>query len=96
MPMRKVNKSDFEGKTVQNIDARAANVIKFTFTDGATLEIWAETFSSLGIPIMGVYYDTRIPDIDIVVAGKYVVSGNAKKDLNSEVKDLVKIVHDKD
>ena len=57
--MRKVKKSDFAGKTVKSINTKACNVIKFTFTDGTKLEIWAELFSSLGIPGMGVYEDKK-------------------------------------
>jgi len=40
--MRKIKDTDLVGKTVQSIDAKSVNVLKITFTDNTTLELWAE------------------------------------------------------
>ena len=50
---RKVRPKDFVGKTVKALDARADNVLAFTFTDGAYLEIWSEATSD-GLAVMEV------------------------------------------
>ena len=40
--MRKVKDTDLVGKTVKSIDAVPANVLTLFFTDGTSLELWAE------------------------------------------------------
>lgn len=40
--MREVRDTDLIGKTIMSIDAGAVNVLKLTFTDGTTLDLWAE------------------------------------------------------
>ena len=40
--MRKFEAKDLAGKTVESVDDTSVNVIKIVFTDGSTLELWAE------------------------------------------------------
>lgn len=40
--MRALVASDLEGKTITSVDTTAVNVIKIMFTDGTSLDIWAE------------------------------------------------------
>jgi hypothetical protein len=40
--MRKIQDTDIVGKTVQSIENNAVNVLRLTFTDGTTVELWAE------------------------------------------------------
>jgi hypothetical protein len=40
--MRKVEASDLVGKTIKSIDNQSVNVLKLTFSDDTTLELWAE------------------------------------------------------
>jgi hypothetical protein len=40
--MRKVEKSDLEGKTIKSVDNQAVNVLTLTFTDNSKLELTAE------------------------------------------------------
>jgi hypothetical protein len=40
--MRKIETSDLVGKTIRSIEHNSVNVLKLTFTDGTTLELWAE------------------------------------------------------
>lgn len=39
MSHRDVKPSDFVGKTVLRVDARAINIVRFWFTDGTTLAL---------------------------------------------------------
>lgn len=40
--LRKATTADLIGKTIKNIDATSANVLKLIFSDDSTLELWAE------------------------------------------------------
>jgi hypothetical protein len=40
--MRKIEKSDLEGKTIKSVDNRAINCVTLTFTDNSVLELTAE------------------------------------------------------
>jgi len=40
--MRQITDTDLVGKTIQSIDAKAINVLRLTFTDNSTAELWAE------------------------------------------------------
>jgi hypothetical protein len=40
--MRNIEDKDMVGKTVKSIDNSSVNVLKLTFTDGTSLELWAE------------------------------------------------------
>lgn len=46
-----IRKKDFIGKTIQNMDVRAVNVVVFTFTDGTRVELEVE---GLGNGIAGI------------------------------------------
>lgn len=50
---RKVRSKDFVGKTVKSVDATASNVVRFNFTDGSNVELWAEV-THMGIPVIEV------------------------------------------
>ena len=41
--MRKIEKSDLEGKTIKSIQHDAVNVLVLTFTDDTELELWTDT-----------------------------------------------------
>jgi hypothetical protein len=43
MIMRALNEGDLAGKTIQSVDTSAVNVTRITFSDGSSLDIWAET-----------------------------------------------------
>lgn len=49
--MRKVFRKDLVGKTILEIENRAANVLTMTFTDGSKCELWAE-LGSYQIPFI--------------------------------------------
>lgn len=40
--MRRVEKVDFEGKTIASIDNSCVNVVVFTFTDGKSISLYSE------------------------------------------------------
>lgn len=40
--MRKIQDTDMVGKTIQSIQNDVVNVVRLTFTDGTSLELWAE------------------------------------------------------
>ena len=40
--LRYIQESDLKGKTIRQVDTSAVNVMKLTFTDDTTLEVWAE------------------------------------------------------
>lgn len=50
MGNRLIKKRSFIGKTIERMDTRAVNVIRFYFTDGSEAEIEVE---SLGLGIYG-------------------------------------------
>jgi hypothetical protein len=41
--MRDIKDSDLVGKTIKSIDTSACNVLKLTFSDNSSLEIWTDT-----------------------------------------------------
>ena len=45
MSHRKIQKKDFEGKTIKSIDCRAVNVLRFFFTDGTAIAIETENYA---------------------------------------------------
>lgn len=51
---RKLEKSDFVGKTIKDVDCRAVNVLKLFFEDGTSIEIDVESFGH-GISGMATY-----------------------------------------
>jgi len=40
--MRKLEDKDLVGKTIKAIDNSSVNVVRLTFTDDTSLELWAE------------------------------------------------------
>lgn len=40
--MRKIQAADIVGKTIKSIDNGSCNVLRLKFTDGTSLELWAE------------------------------------------------------
>jgi hypothetical protein len=40
--MRKIEEKDLVGKTIKAINNQSVNVLKLEFTDGTSLELWAE------------------------------------------------------
>lgn len=40
--MRTIVDTDFAGKTIVSVSNESVNVLKFTFSDGSNLELWAE------------------------------------------------------
>jgi hypothetical protein len=40
--MRKANQTDLVGKTIQSIDNDSFNYLRLNFSDGTSLELWAE------------------------------------------------------
>lgn len=56
--LRKLENKDIVGKTVSAIDNKSVNVLKLSFTDGTSIELWTETAvnTSAGV-IYGIYVD---------------------------------------
>jgi hypothetical protein len=56
--MRKIQDNDIVGKTVQSIDNQSVNVLRLTFTDGTSVELWAEdaVYTPMG-NIPGIFVD---------------------------------------
>lgn len=56
--MRKLNEKDIVGKTVKSFDNNSVNVVKLEFTDGTSLELWAEdaVYTPMG-NIPGIFVD---------------------------------------
>lgn len=57
--MRTVEKKDLVGKTIVAFDHSSVNLLKLMFSDGTTLELWAEqavTTSAGSIP--GIFVDS--------------------------------------
>jgi hypothetical protein len=40
--LRNIQESDLVGKTIKSVDVSAVNLLKLTFTDDTTAELWAE------------------------------------------------------
>jgi hypothetical protein len=40
--LRFIREADLKGKTIKQVDTGAINVMRLTFTDDTTLEVWAE------------------------------------------------------
>lgn len=51
----------FAGKTIASVDGRAANTMKFNFTDGTSTTLWAEQaiYTPAGF-IAGIFLDEEI------------------------------------
>jgi hypothetical protein len=56
--MRQVKDTDLVGKTIKSVDAGSVNVLKITFADDSTIELWAEqaVHTSAG-SIPGIFVD---------------------------------------
>ena len=56
--MRDIKNEDMVGKTIKSIENTAINVLKLTFTDDTTLELWTEiAISTNAGSIAGIYVD---------------------------------------
>ncbi len=40
--MRKIQDADMVGKTIESIENSSVNVLRLKFTDGTSVELWAE------------------------------------------------------
>jgi hypothetical protein len=49
--MRSIDDADFVGKTVKSVTYECCNMWRFDFTDGTSLEVWAECTYD-GIPYL--------------------------------------------
>ncbi len=60
MAYRKPEASDFVGKTIKSIDAKAVNSLKFTFVDDTVVELYAEDaiYTPAG-SIPGIFVDDK-------------------------------------
>lgn len=56
--MRKIQDSDVIGKTIKSIENDSVNVLRLTFTDGTSVELWAEdaVYTPMG-NIPGIFVD---------------------------------------
>lgn len=56
--MRKIQDSDVVGKTIKSIENDSVNVLRLTFTDGTSVELWAEdaVYTPMG-NIPGIFVD---------------------------------------
>lgn len=54
--MRKLTKDDLLGKTIESVDVESVNVLKLTFTDGTSLELWVE---AVGYGLYGILVDEK-------------------------------------
>ncbi len=56
--MRKIQDSDVVGKTVKSVENSSVNVLRLTFTDGTSVELWAEdaVYTPMG-SIPGIFVD---------------------------------------
>lgn len=64
LAMRKIQDSDLVGKTIQSIQNDSVNVVRLTFTDGSTVELWAEqAIRTLFGDIPGIFVEDSVdPD----------------------------------
>jgi len=61
--LRRINENDLIGKTIKSVDAGAVNVLKIVFTDGATLQLWAEdAVNTSAGSIPGIFVDEPVGD----------------------------------
>jgi len=60
--MRKIQDADVVGKTIKSIDNGSVNVLRLTFTDGTSLELWAEdaVYTPMG-NIPGIFVEDSTP-----------------------------------
>lgn len=60
--MRKIQDSDLVGKTIKSIENDSVNVLRLTFTDGTSVELWAEdaVYTPMG-NIPGIFVDDSTP-----------------------------------
>ena len=60
--MRKIQDTDIVGKAVQSIQNDSVNVLRLTFTDGTSVELWAEdaVYTPMG-NIPGIFVDDPSP-----------------------------------
>jgi hypothetical protein len=63
--MRKIEQTDLVGKTVQSISNQSVNVLKLNFTDGTSLELWAEqaVYTQAG-SIPGIFVEDLVENIN--------------------------------
>lgn len=56
--MRKIQDSDVVGKTIKTVENDSVNVLRLTFTDGTSVELWAEdaVYTPMG-NIPGIFVD---------------------------------------
>lgn len=54
MSHRNLTKTDFEGKTIREVDVTAANMVRFVFTDGTMLAIEVDDIGG-GYGIYGIF-----------------------------------------
>lgn len=58
MSLRKLNQQDLVGKSIKSFDNTSVNVVKLTFTDETTLELWAdEAVSTLAGMVPGIFVE---------------------------------------
>lgn len=56
--LRYIREADLKGKTIKQVDTGAINVMRLTFTDDTTLEVWAESaVSTEGGDIPGIFVE---------------------------------------
>ncbi len=60
---KRIDKTLFEGKTIQSIDNSSCNVTVFHFTDGTKVELWAELHGSKSVPELGHWEPCGIPTL---------------------------------
>ena len=48
--MERINKSKFEGKTIEKVVNDCINMVEFHFTDGTSIQLETEVMGSIGIP----------------------------------------------
>mgnify|MGYP001575326429 CR=1 FL=1 len=60
--MRKIQDADVVGKTVKAVENSSVNVLRLIFTDGTSVELWAEAavHTSFG-SIPGIFVDESTP-----------------------------------
>lgn len=56
--MRKLEPTDVVGKTIKSMENDSVNVLRLTFTDGTSVELWAEdaVYTPMG-NIPGIFVD---------------------------------------
>lgn len=75
--LRKATDADLIGKTIKSIDATSANVLKLTFSDDSTLELWAEDAVSTQYGnIPGIFVEDYVTGVECTSACTHPVSGH--------------------